>query len=229
MAQHGGVFENYYARANVTHIICSNLTDQKVKNYAKERCVLRWLVWRCRQQLAERMHVFCRDPKPIIRPEWIVDSIAAGRRLPVRMPPACTPRSQRCGAQARLCPADRRLQAVAPAGPARAADAQGVLCAAACALRPARSRASHSEEPPGQGAAAAGGALWRPGLPSASDSKHLPWLRSCCELPVCSDQPAAEPATLRSPLIRCSCCGRDQHHPKTAQKLFKTCWSLAGS
>lgn len=37
MAQHGGVFENYYHRSTVTHIICSNLTDQKVKLFAKER------------------------------------------------------------------------------------------------------------------------------------------------------------------------------------------------
>ena len=37
MAQHGGVFENYYHRGTVTHIICSNLTDQKVKLFLKER------------------------------------------------------------------------------------------------------------------------------------------------------------------------------------------------
>ena len=42
MAQHGGVFENYYHRGTVTHIICSNLTDQKVKLFLKERyrCLL---------------------------------------------------------------------------------------------------------------------------------------------------------------------------------------------
>ena len=39
MALHGGRFENYYARDRVTHIICSNLTDAKIKAYAKERCV----------------------------------------------------------------------------------------------------------------------------------------------------------------------------------------------
>lgn len=38
MALHGGRFENYYARDRVTHIICSNLTDAKIKAYAKERC-----------------------------------------------------------------------------------------------------------------------------------------------------------------------------------------------
>ena len=39
MALHGGRFENYYYRDRVTHIICSNLTDAKIKAYAKERCV----------------------------------------------------------------------------------------------------------------------------------------------------------------------------------------------
>ena len=38
MALHGGCFVNYYSRDTVTHIICSNLTDQKLKLFAKERC-----------------------------------------------------------------------------------------------------------------------------------------------------------------------------------------------
>lgn len=38
MALHGGRFENYYHRDRVTHIICSNLTDAKVKAFARERC-----------------------------------------------------------------------------------------------------------------------------------------------------------------------------------------------
>lgn len=37
MALHGGRFENYYHRSRVTHIICSNLTDAKIKAFAKER------------------------------------------------------------------------------------------------------------------------------------------------------------------------------------------------
>lgn len=39
MALHGGRFENYYSRSTVTHIICSNLTDAKVKIFEKERYV----------------------------------------------------------------------------------------------------------------------------------------------------------------------------------------------
>jgi hypothetical protein len=38
MALHGGRFINYYTRDTVTHIICSNLTDAKVKIFERERC-----------------------------------------------------------------------------------------------------------------------------------------------------------------------------------------------
>ena len=38
MLLHGGRFENYYSRSTVTHIICSNLTDAKVKKIQNERC-----------------------------------------------------------------------------------------------------------------------------------------------------------------------------------------------
>lgn len=37
MLLHGGCFENYLTRARVTHIICSNLTDAKIKQLAAER------------------------------------------------------------------------------------------------------------------------------------------------------------------------------------------------
>lgn len=37
MALHGGRFVNYYSRDTVTHIICSNLTDAKVKIFERER------------------------------------------------------------------------------------------------------------------------------------------------------------------------------------------------
>ena len=59
MAENGGRFENYYSRA-VTHIVCTNLPDSKVKHFAHER-----------------------DPPPTVRPEWVVDSLAARRLLPV--------------------------------------------------------------------------------------------------------------------------------------------------
>uniref|UniRef100_A0A7I4CIB7 DNA repair protein REV1 n=1 Tax=Physcomitrium patens TaxID=3218 RepID=A0A7I4CIB7_PHYPA len=58
MLQYGGVFENYFRRELVTHIICSTLPDSKIKN---PRSLSRGL--------------------PIVKPEWIVDSIAAGRVL----------------------------------------------------------------------------------------------------------------------------------------------------
>lgn len=32
MLKYGGRFENYFSRHRVTHIICSNLPDSKVKN-----------------------------------------------------------------------------------------------------------------------------------------------------------------------------------------------------
>lgn len=59
IAIHGGRFEAYYSRSTVSHIICSYLPDAKVKHHAKER-----------------------NPTPIVRPEWISDSIKAGQLLP---------------------------------------------------------------------------------------------------------------------------------------------------
>lgn len=60
MAQYGGSFQNYYSRSTVTHIICSNLPDAKVKQFEKER-----------------------DPTPIVRPQWVTESIRARRLLPI--------------------------------------------------------------------------------------------------------------------------------------------------
>ena len=37
MGVYGGTFDTYYSRQRVTHIICSHLTDAKVKQFAKER------------------------------------------------------------------------------------------------------------------------------------------------------------------------------------------------
>uniref|UniRef100_A0A383W0I0 DNA polymerase kappa n=1 Tax=Tetradesmus obliquus TaxID=3088 RepID=A0A383W0I0_TETOB len=61
MALHGGRFETYYYRNRVTHIICNNLPDTKLK------------------QLAH-----ARDPVPIVKPEWIVASLRAGQLLPTK-------------------------------------------------------------------------------------------------------------------------------------------------
>ena len=82
MARHGGGFENYYRRSVVTHTICSNLTDAKVAQLAHTRA----------------------DAPPVVRPEWVVDSLAAGRLLPTRAyllcPPAAAPGPGRpCGSE----------------------------------------------------------------------------------------------------------------------------------
>ncbi|GAB4820844.1 hypothetical protein N2152v2_007890 [Parachlorella kessleri] len=61
MALHGGGFQIYPTRSNITHIICSNLPDAKVKHYERER-----------------------NPTPVVRPEWIVDSLNAGEVLPIQ-------------------------------------------------------------------------------------------------------------------------------------------------
>eukprot|EP00803_Ostreobium_quekettii_P007207 evm.model.scf_1084.2 EVM.evm.TU.scf_1084.2 scf_1084:6744-14924(+) len=60
MAIHGGGFENYYSRSRVTHIVCSNLPDTKIKQFRLQR-----------------------DPVPFVRPEWITSSINAGTVLPI--------------------------------------------------------------------------------------------------------------------------------------------------
>ncbi|WZN60214.1 DNA polymerase IV [Chloropicon roscoffensis] len=59
MAEHGGSFENYFSSARVTHVICANLTDAKLKQHQKEK-----------------------NPVPVVHPNWVVESIRAGRLLP---------------------------------------------------------------------------------------------------------------------------------------------------
>ncbi|KAF3794298.1 DNA repair protein [Nymphaea thermarum] len=58
MLKHGGRFENYFSRHRVTHIICSNLPDCKIKN----------------------LRSFSKG-LPIVKPTWLLDSIAANRVL----------------------------------------------------------------------------------------------------------------------------------------------------
>ncbi|KAF3485506.1 hypothetical protein F2Q69_00055273 [Brassica cretica] len=58
MLRYGGRFENYFSRRSVTHIICSNLPDSKVKN----------------------LRAFSRG-LPVVKPSWIVDSISSNRLL----------------------------------------------------------------------------------------------------------------------------------------------------
>jgi hypothetical protein len=52
MALHGGRFVNYYTRDTVTHIICSNLTDAKVKIFERERCA-----WFCHPKVCDGSEV----------------------------------------------------------------------------------------------------------------------------------------------------------------------------
>ncbi|XP_038706963.1 DNA repair protein REV1 isoform X2 [Tripterygium wilfordii] len=58
MLKHGGRFENYFSRHRVTHIICSNLPDSKIKNLRSFSCGL-----------------------PVVKPSWILESVAANKVL----------------------------------------------------------------------------------------------------------------------------------------------------
>ncbi|XP_050260601.1 DNA repair protein REV1 isoform X2 [Quercus robur] len=58
MLKHGGRFENYFSRRRVTHIICSNLPDSKIKN----------------------LRSFSRG-LPVVKPAWILESVAANKLL----------------------------------------------------------------------------------------------------------------------------------------------------
>jgi len=60
MALHGGRFETYYHRGRVTHIVCSNLPDTKLKQLAHAR----WgagggLGWACLRGLFWVLRVCC--------------------------------------------------------------------------------------------------------------------------------------------------------------------------
>ncbi|KAK9287385.1 hypothetical protein L1049_015803 [Liquidambar formosana] len=58
MLKHGGRFENYFSRHRVTHIICSNLPDSKIKNLRSFSSGL-----------------------PVVKPIWVLDSVAANKLL----------------------------------------------------------------------------------------------------------------------------------------------------
>ena len=62
IAQHGGLFEQYICPA-VTHIVVSELPDNKVQQYHRQPV---------------------KNRKPIVLPSWITDSIAAGSLKPWR-------------------------------------------------------------------------------------------------------------------------------------------------
>ncbi|CAK8539097.1 unnamed protein product [Lathyrus sativus] len=58
MINYGGRFENYFSRHRVTHIICSNLPDSKIKNLRSFSAGL-----------------------PVVKPTWILDSVASNKLL----------------------------------------------------------------------------------------------------------------------------------------------------
>ncbi|XP_041994082.1 DNA repair protein REV1-like isoform X2 [Salvia splendens] len=58
MLKYGGRFENYFSRHRVTHIICSNLPDSKIKNLRSFSGGL-----------------------PIVKPAWLLESVAANKLL----------------------------------------------------------------------------------------------------------------------------------------------------
>eukprot|EP00268_Persea_americana_P055510 TRINITY_DN6459_c0_g3_i1.p1 TRINITY_DN6459_c0_g3~~TRINITY_DN6459_c0_g3_i1.p1 ORF type:complete len:375 (+),score=68.05 TRINITY_DN6459_c0_g3_i1:165-1289(+) len=58
MLKQGGRFENYFSRNHVTHIVCSNLADSKIRN----------------------LRSFSRG-LPVVKPTWVLDSVAANRVL----------------------------------------------------------------------------------------------------------------------------------------------------
>ncbi|WJX59924.1 hypothetical protein P8452_45192 [Trifolium repens] len=58
MLKYGGRFENYFSRHRVTHIICTNLPDSKIKNLRAFSAGL-----------------------PVVKPTWILDSVASNRLL----------------------------------------------------------------------------------------------------------------------------------------------------
>ncbi|ONH91784.1 hypothetical protein PRUPE_8G136700 [Prunus persica] len=58
MLNYGGRYENYFSRHRVTHIICSNLPDSKVKNLRSFSGGL-----------------------PVVKPSWVLDSISANKLL----------------------------------------------------------------------------------------------------------------------------------------------------
>jgi hypothetical protein len=59
MSMHGGKFANYYYKDTVTHVVCDNLPDTKLKQLLKSK-----------------------SATPVVRAAWVTESIAAGKLLP---------------------------------------------------------------------------------------------------------------------------------------------------
>lgn len=90
MLKYGGRFENYFSRHRVTHIICSNLPDSKVKNLRfdfmplfkfgdlspthRTFASLKFNYWMVQYRAFSA-------GLPVVKPTWILDSVAANRLL----------------------------------------------------------------------------------------------------------------------------------------------------
>lgn len=91
MLKHGGHFENYFSRRRVTHIICSNLPDSKVKNLrsAVKQSSISFLF--CISAENSSCNFFLRfvwiwyrsfsRGLPVVKPTWVLDSVAANKLL----------------------------------------------------------------------------------------------------------------------------------------------------
>ncbi|RRT74126.1 hypothetical protein B296_00031675 [Ensete ventricosum] len=98
MLRHGGRYENYFSRRSVTHIICSHLPDSKMRNFRLSlRNAPNWIS--LSSQLSSSLlnmfldvmvvefelsflwfRAFSRG-LPVVRPAWVVDSVAANKLL----------------------------------------------------------------------------------------------------------------------------------------------------
>lgn len=97
MLRHGGRYENYFSGRSVTHIICSHLPDNKMRNFRLSRNATNWIS--VSSQLSFSFLNMFLDVKviefelsflwfrafsrglPVVRPAWVVDSVAANKLL----------------------------------------------------------------------------------------------------------------------------------------------------
>lgn len=94
MLKHGGRFENYFSRKRVTHIICSNLPNSKLKNL---RSKLSSLTLFCSilglKKIKIQMVVIIGDNcyrsfsrgLPVVKPTWVLDCLAADKLLSCKL------------------------------------------------------------------------------------------------------------------------------------------------
>lgn len=91
MLKHGGRFENYFSRHTVTHIICSNLPDSKIKNlrfaFLLTTYTIHFYTSIC-LCISETSSFYCRSfsgELPVVKPTWILDSVASNKLLSCKL------------------------------------------------------------------------------------------------------------------------------------------------